>query len=170
LGLIGTERYQRVEQKRAQVAAELQRLENTWLPPSQQVNAVMARFGFQLLNKDINALQLLRRPEVSYELIAALFPDHVSLLPDAIEGLVVEAKYSGYIAKEQEEIERMRRLEEWRISPQVDYAQMGGLRREAGEKLARFRPATVGQAARIEGVNPADISILLIHLRRGAAS
>jgi tRNA uridine 5-carboxymethylaminomethyl modification enzyme len=170
VGLISSERYQRVEQKRAQVAAELQRLENTWLPPSLQVNAVMARFGLQLLSKDINALQLLRRPEVGYELLAALFPDHANPLPEVIEELVVAAKYSGYIAKEQEEIERLRRLEEWRIPPQVDYAQMGGLRKEAAEKLARFQPATVGQAARIEGVNPADISILLIHLRRGAGS
>jgi tRNA uridine 5-carboxymethylaminomethyl modification enzyme len=170
VGLISSERYQRVEQKRAQVAAELQRLENTWLPPSLQVNAVMARFGLQLLSKDINALQLLRRPEVGYELLAALFPDHANPVPEVIEELVVAAKYSGYIAKEQEEIERLRRLEEWRIPPQVDYAQMGGLRKEAAEKLARFQPATVGQAARIEGVNPADISILLIHLRRGAGS
>jgi tRNA uridine 5-carboxymethylaminomethyl modification enzyme len=170
VGLISSERYQRVEQKRAQVAAELQRLENTWLPPSLQVNAVMARFGLQLLSKDINALQLLRRPEVGYELLAALFPDHANPLPEVIEELVVAAKYSGYIAKEQEEIERLRRLEEWRIPPQVDYAHMGGLRKEAAEKLARFQPATVGQAARIEGVNPADISILLIHLRRGAGS
>jgi tRNA uridine 5-carboxymethylaminomethyl modification enzyme len=169
-GLISTERWQRVEQKRAQVAAELQRLENTWLPPSEQVNAVMARFGLQPLTRDSSALQLLRRPEVGYELIAALFPDQMSPGPEVVEELVVQAKYSGYIAKEQEQIERLRRLEEWRIPPQVDYAQMGGLRKEAAEKLARFRPATAGQAARIEGVNPADISILLIHLRRGAGS
>jgi tRNA uridine 5-carboxymethylaminomethyl modification enzyme len=170
LGLISVQRYEQVEQKRAQVAAELQRLENTWLPPSEQVNAVLARFGLQPLSRDSSALQLLRRPEVGYELIAALFPDQGNLPPEVIEELVVEAKYSGYIAKEHEEIERLRRLEEWRIPPQVDYAQMGGLRKEAAEKLARFRPTTVGQAARIEGVNPADISILLIHLRRGAGS
>jgi tRNA uridine 5-carboxymethylaminomethyl modification enzyme len=169
-GLISAERYQQVEQKRTQVAAELLRLENTWLPPSQQVNAVLARFGLQPLSKDSSALQLLRRPEVGYDLIATLLPDRGNLLPEVIEELTVEAKYSGYIAKEQEGIERLRRLEEWRIPPQVDYAQMRGLRKEAAEKLARFRPATVGQATRIEGVNPADISILLIHLRRGAGS
>jgi tRNA uridine 5-carboxymethylaminomethyl modification enzyme len=169
-GLISAERYQRVEQKRAQVAVELHRLENTWLPPSEPVNAVMARFGLQPLSRDSSALQLLRRPEVGYELITALLPQDVNLLPEAIEELVVEAKYSGYIAKEQEEIERLRRLEEWRIPAEADYAQMGGLRKEAAEKLARFRPATVGQAARVEGVSPADISILLIHLRRGARS
>jgi tRNA uridine 5-carboxymethylaminomethyl modification enzyme len=170
LGLVSSERHQRVEQKRAQAAAEMQRLEHTWLPPSSQVNEVMARFGLPPLAKDINALQMLRRPEVTYELIAALCPGQSSLLPEAIEELAVQAKYSGYIAKEQEEIERLRRLEEWRIPPQVDYAQMRGLRKEAAEKLARFRPATVGQAARIEGVNPADVSILLIHLRRAAGS
>jgi tRNA uridine 5-carboxymethylaminomethyl modification enzyme len=170
VGLISSERHQRVEEKRAQVAAELQRLENTWLPPSEQVNAVLARFGLQPLSRDINALQLLRRPEVGYELVAALCPSHAGLLSEVVEGVVVEAKYSGYIAKEHEEIERLRRLEDWHIPPQVDYAQMGGLRKEAAEKLTRFQPATVGQAARIEGVNPADVSILLIHLRRNAGS
>jgi len=205
LGLINAARYGRLEQKREQVMAELQRLENTWLPPSSEVNAVLARFGVPALNKDVNALQLLCRPAVSYEVIAALSPDQASpekpgqprqetrdavakaardaergvsassarsacLLPEAIEEIEIEAKYRGYIAKEQVEVERLRRLEEWRIPPQTDYASMGGLRKEAAEKLARFRPATVGQAARIEGVNPADISILLIHLRRAAGS
>jgi len=170
LGLIGADRYRRVEQKRGQVAAELQRLEHTWLPPSPQVNEVLARFGLPPLSRDVNALQLLRRPEAGYELIAALCPGQPGLLPEAVEEVAVQAKYSGYIAKEQEEIERLRRLEEWRIPAQVDYARMGGLRKEAAEKLTRFRPATVGQAARIEGVNPADISVLLIHLRRAAGS
>ncbi len=170
LGLVSAERYRRVEQKRTQAVAELERLEHTWLPPSSQVNEVMARFDLPLLTRDVNALQLLRRPEAGYELITALCPAQTSLLPEAIDELVVQAKYSGYIDKEQEQIERVRRLEKWLIPPQVDYARMVGLRKEAADKLARFRPATVGQATRIEGVNPADISVLLIHLKRAGGS
>ena len=169
LGLISAERYQQVEQKRQQVRDELRRLANTWLSPSAQVNDVMHNFGLEPLTKDVGALQLLRRPEVDYDLIAALSPSPAGLLPEAIEQVIIEAKYAGYIEKQQLEVERMRRLEEWRIPPELDYAQITGLRNEALEKLTRFRPATVGQAARIQGVNPADISILLIHLRRSAS-
>jgi tRNA uridine 5-carboxymethylaminomethyl modification enzyme len=169
LGLISEERYRRVEQKREQVTEELKRLEKTWLPPSPQVNAVMESLGLEPLNRDINALQLLRRPEANYDLVAALSPSPIDLWPEAIEQITIEAKYAGYIQKQQREVERMRRLEEWRIPSELDYAKVVGLRNEALEKLRRFRPATVGQAARIQGVNPADISILLIHLRRSAA-
>jgi len=169
LGLISEERYRRVEQKREQVTEELKRLEKTWLPPSPQVNTVMESLGLEPLNRDINALQLLRRPEANYDLVAALSPSPIDLWPEAIEQITIEAKYAGYIQKQQREVERMRRLEEWRIPSELDYAKVVGLRNEALEKLRCVRPATVGQAARIQGVNPADISILLIHLRRSAA-
>ena len=165
LGLISTERYQRAELKRKQTAEELQRLANTWFPPSQEVNAVLERFAYMPLSRDISALQLLRRPEVAYDLIAALAPSPVPLLPEAIEQVVIEAKYAGYIERQQQEVERIRRLEEWRIPPEMDYAQIAGLRSEAVEKLLRFRPATIGQAARIQGISPADIAVLLIHCR-----
>jgi tRNA uridine 5-carboxymethylaminomethyl modification enzyme len=168
LGLISGERYRRVVDKRNQVTDELERLEKTWLPPSPQVNAVMKSFGWEPLSRDVNALQLLRRPEVNYDLVAALSPGPAGLRSGVIEQITIQAKYAGYIQKQQREIERIRRLEEWRIPPQLDYAEVVGLRNEALEKLGRFRPATVGQAARIQGVNPADISILLIHLRRSA--
>ncbi len=168
LGLIGQERYRQVEQKRRQVREELQRLADTWLAPSQQVNVAIESFGLEPLSKGVNALQLLRRPEVSYDLIAALSPGPADLPPEAIEQVIIETKYAGYIERQRRDVERMRRLEEWRIPAELDYAQITGMRSEALEKLRRFRPATVGQAARIEGVNPADISILLVHLRRSA--
>ena len=169
LGLIHEERYRQVEQKRKQVTEELKRLENTWLPASSQVNAVIESFGLEPLSKDISALQLLRRPDVNYDLVRALSPSPANLLPEAVEEITTEAKYAGYIEKQQREVERMGRLEEWRIPPELDYTEVVGLRNEALERLVRFRPATVGQAARIQGVNPADISILLIHLQRTAS-
>ncbi len=166
LGLISAERHRRVEQKRQQVAGELQRLARTWLPPSPQVNEVLEGLGLEALSTGVNALQLLRRPEADYDLMVALAPSPTELLSEVIEQVTIQAKYAGYIHKQKQEIERMRRLEEWHIPPGWDYSQVTGLRNEAREKLRLFRPATVGQAARIDGVNPADISILLIHLRR----
>jgi tRNA uridine 5-carboxymethylaminomethyl modification enzyme len=168
LGLIHEERYRQVEQKRRQVTGELKRLENTWLPASSQVNAVIESFGLEPLSKDISALQFLRRPDVNYDLVRSLSPSPANLLPEAVEEITTEAKYAGYIEKQQREVERMGRLEEWRIPPELDYTEVVGLRNEALQSLVRFRPATVGQAARIQGVNPADISILLIHLQRTA--
>jgi tRNA uridine 5-carboxymethylaminomethyl modification enzyme len=169
VGLVSEDRRQRVEQKRQQVRDEIQRLANTSLPPSKQVNAVMIQYGLEPLGRDVNALQLLRRPEVGYELVAAVAPRPMSLSQEVSEQVAIETKYSGYIDKQGREVDRMRRLEEWRIPRELDYAQVTGLRNEAREKLSRLLPATVGQASRIQGVNPADISLLLIHLRRSAA-
>lgn len=166
LGLISEQRDQRVEEKRQQIREETDRLASTWLPPSAQVNAVMESFGSEPLHSDINVLQLLRRPEASYELIAALAPNRANLSPEAAEQVAIQAKYAGYIERQQRQVAQMRRLEEWHIPQDLDYAQITGLRNEASEKLARFRPETVGQAGRIQGVNPADVAILLIHLQR----
>jgi len=166
LGLITEQRHQQVERKRQQIKEETDRLANTWLPPSPQVNAVMEGFGFEPLHSDINVLQLLRRPEASYELIAALAPSLANLSPETAEQITIRAKYAGYIEKEQRQVERVHRLEKWRIPQALDYAEITGLRSEAAEKLARFQPTTVGQAGRIQGVNPADVALLLIHLQR----
>jgi tRNA uridine 5-carboxymethylaminomethyl modification enzyme len=169
VGLVGSERARHVEEKRRQVAAELERLTGTWLPPSASVNEVLALHEMPALDNGINALQLLRRPEVAYSLIAALAPSLDDLSAEAIEQVTIQAKYEGYIEKQQRQVDRAIRLEEWRIPSAWDYAQVTGLRNEAREKLQLHQPATVGQASRIDGVNPADISILLIHLRRASA-
>jgi tRNA uridine 5-carboxymethylaminomethyl modification enzyme len=155
-----------VELKRQQVAQELQRLASTWLPPSAEVNTVLERLSLEPLNRDASALQLLRRPRAVYDLIAALSPSPEDLSTEAIEQVVIEARYAGYIERQRQEVERQRRLEEWPIPASLDYGPLSGLRAEAVEKLMRFRPVSVGQAARIEGVSPADISVLLVHLRR----
>ncbi|MCR4406941.1 MAG: tRNA uridine-5-carboxymethylaminomethyl(34) synthesis enzyme MnmG [Anaerolineae bacterium] len=170
VGLISRERYEAVEAKRAAIAAELARLEHTWLPPSAEINERLAKAGLPPLSDGVNVLQLLRRPEVSYELVAALAPSPLFLTEEAIEQVNIEAKYAGYITKQQREIERLRRLEERPIPPDFDYNAVLGLRNEARDKLMLFRPATVGQASRLPGVNPPDVSILLIHLERAKAT
>jgi tRNA uridine 5-carboxymethylaminomethyl modification enzyme len=166
-GLLPRERYEAAEARQRAIQAELERLSSTWLRPGDDgINARLAGAGLPRLTGGVNALQLLRRPEVAYELVAALAPPPEPLPLDAAEQVQIEAKYAGYIEKQRAEVARFRRLEDRRIPPDLDYAKLVGLRTEAQEKLAYVRPATVGQAARLAGVNPADISVLLVHLKR----
>ena len=161
LGLISDERLAAVEEKRQAVHAELERLEHTWLG-GEALAALTGEGG----GEGANAQQALRRPGVTYEAVAALAPPPAPLTPEAAELVAIEAKYAGYIAKQEREVARMLRLESHRIPEGLDYGTIAGLRAEAREKLAAIRPATVGQATRIQGVNPADVSVLLVHLRR----
>ena len=166
-GLLPYERYQSVQAKHRAVKAELERLGETWLRPSDDgLNARLVEEGLNPLNDGVNALQFLRRPEVGYALVSALAPPSEPLPTEVAEQVQIEAKYAGYIEKQRVEVGRFRRLEDRRIPPDIDYDAFVGLRTEAREKLARVRPATVGQATRLAGVNPADISVLLVHLKR----
>jgi tRNA uridine 5-carboxymethylaminomethyl modification enzyme len=166
VGLLPRERYEALERKRQAVEGELERLRDTWLKPTAQANARLADFGLEPLEDGVNALHFLRRPEVTHDIIEALSPVPHPLSPEVIQQVTIEAKYAGYIEKQRRQVERMKRLEERRIPQGFDYARVVGLRNEAREKLMRFRPISVGQASRIHGVNPTDISILLIHLER----
>ncbi len=164
-GLVATERYEAVEAKRKAVRAEMERLRHTWLPG--EALACLDPAGGDP-GDGAQALQVLRRPGVAYEALAAVAPPPVPLPPAVAEQVAIEAKYAGYISKQEREVARMARLEGWRIPPDLDYGRVHGLRTEAREKLASVRPATVGQAMRIQGVNPSDASVLLVYLRRGA--
>jgi tRNA uridine 5-carboxymethylaminomethyl modification enzyme len=166
-GLLPRERYQRIEAKRQVVEAELQRLAGTWLRPSDNgVNDRLADAGLPALDDGVNALQFLRRPQVDYALVSSLVPPPEPLAREVAEQVQIEAKYAGYIEKQRVEVARFRRLEDRRIPPNLEYDALTGLRTEAREKLSSVRPATVGQATRLAGVNPADISVLLVHLKR----
>ena len=163
LGLVAGDRYVQVEAKRRAVQSELERLEHLWL----QAEA-LAQLDPQGAGEGANALQALRRPGVSYPALARLAPPPVPLPPDACEQVEIEAKYAGYIVRQEREVARMARLEAWSIPAAMDYARVVGLRAEARERLSAVRPLTVGQAARVEGVNPADISVLLVHMQRSS--
>jgi tRNA uridine 5-carboxymethylaminomethyl modification enzyme len=165
-GLLPRERYEAVERKRQAVERELERLRDTWLKPTAEVNARLADLKLAPLGDGVNALHFLRRPEVTYDLIETLSSAPHPLPSEVAQQVAIEAKYAGYIEKQRRQVERMKRLEERRIPQGFDYVRMVGLRNEAREKLMRFRPVNVGQASRIHGVNPTDISILLIHLER----
>jgi tRNA uridine 5-carboxymethylaminomethyl modification enzyme len=169
VGAISRERYEAVEAKRYAVDGELQRLDRITLQP-EAANAALAALGQLPLAEPVAARQYLRRPEASYQVIAAAAPPPAPLTPAVVEQIEIEAHYEGYIEKQRAQVERMRRLEGMRIPGDLDYATVKGLGAEAAEKLAWHRPATVGQATRIMGVNPADISVLLVRLTadRGA--
>jgi tRNA uridine 5-carboxymethylaminomethyl modification enzyme len=167
VGLVSHERYEQVESRQRAVQAELERLASLAISPNNGNREKLIMLGLEPLTDGINALQFLRRPEVSYQALQVLAPPPQPLLLSEVEQVEIEAKYAGYIAKQRRQVERMKRLETRRIPPDFNYDAVVGLRNEARQKLAHFRPATVGQAARIQGVNPADISLLLVHLARG---
>ncbi|MGQ9599618.1 MAG: tRNA uridine-5-carboxymethylaminomethyl modification enzyme MnmG/GidA [Anaerolineae bacterium] len=167
VGLVPYERYQAVEAKRRAVQAELARLQSTWLHPGDDTaEAFLIERGLSPFVDGVNALQFLRRPGVDYAVVAALTAPPEPLSPEVMEQVEIEARYAGYIEKQQAEVARFRRLEELPLPPDLDYQSMVGLRTEAREKLTRVRPLTVGQASRLAGVNPADISVLLVYLKR----
>ena len=165
-GLLSRERYEATERKRQATPAELERLKATFLRPTPEVNAKLAAAGLPPADDGLNAYKLLQRPQASYDLVATLTPPPAPLPPEVADQIWIEAHYAGYIEKQQREVERIQRLENLAIPPGFDYNTATGLRNEAREKLERVHPATVGQAARIYGVNPADVSVLLVHLRR----
>jgi len=164
VGAVSAERYDAVEAKRRAVSAELERLAHTTLQPDRTTCAVLSGLGEVPLTTPQAAAQYLRRPGVTYAVIAAAAPPPLPLTPEVREQVEIELHYAGYIAKQRDEVERMRRLESMAIPAELDYASLTGLRAEAVEQLERHRPATVGQAARIAGVNPADVAVLLVRL------
>ena len=166
MGLVARERYEQVEARRQAIQAELERLTSLTISPNSGNREKLLALDLEPLTDGVNALQFLRRPEVNYRAVESLVPPPHPLSPAEAEQVEIEAKYAGYIARQQRQVERMKRLEARRIPATFDYDSVVGLRNEARQKLTRFRPATVGQAARIQGVNPADISLLLVHLER----
>ncbi len=165
VGLLDEGRYAAFCEKRRSIEAEIRRLQSTTVPPSAAVNACLAALGSAPLESGIHLSDLLRRPEVGYEALAAIDPARPAL-PRAVRLTVeVQVKYEGYIRREQAEVEKQAKLENKRLPPDLDYMSLRGLRIEAAQRLCAVRPLHIGQAARISGVNPADITVLLIYLR-----
>ena len=167
LGLIPEERWQQFLAQQAQKEQEKQRLEKSSVPPTPALNAYLEQAGSTPITQPVRLAELLRRPQVSYAALAPFDPDRPAIHPHAAEQAEIEIKYEGYLKKQEAQVREMRRLEEMPIPEDFDYAAQRGLRLEAVEKLCRIRPANIGQASRISGVSPADISVLVILLRRG---
>lgn len=169
VGLISEERYAQVEARRQAIAEEMARLRRVSLQP-EAVNDYFRQLGWEPLRQAMPAYDVLRRPGAAWELVERFAPPARPLPAGVGEQVLVEIRYEGYIHKQQVQVERAQRLEGWHIPDDLDYAALTGIRAEARERLMAHRPATVGQAARIQGVNPADISVLLVHLQRHEAT
>ena len=162
-GLIGQERYEAFLLKKQAEETEKARLESTHLGPD-AVNPLLLALGLEPVKSGVSLGDLLRRPQITYEDLSPIDPRRPELPPDVIRTVETDVKYAGYIKRELAEVERQRKLEGKYIPEDMDYGKIKGLRLEAGQKLAKVRPATVGQASRISGVSPADISVLLLYL------
>ena len=163
IGLISEERYAKFEEKQRNIEKEIARLNATFVSPT-KANPLLERLDQTLLSGGASLADLLRRPALTYESIAEIDPERPAL--SLREALTVETavKYEGYIKRQRREVERQARLESKKLPEDIDYKSIKGLRLEAAQKLDKIRPASIGQASRISGVNPADITVLLIYL------
>lgn len=161
-GLVDDTRWAHYTARQTAMQEERRRLEDTVLPPSEALNSLLQSRGTTPVSTGIRLAELLRRPQVSYESLAPVDPDRPVLDRFVIEQLEVEIKYEGYIRREQGQIDEMRRLEGRLLPLDAPYDSIHGLRKEAREKLGRIRPRSIGQASRISGVSPADISVLIV--------
>jgi tRNA uridine 5-carboxymethylaminomethyl modification enzyme len=170
VGLISEERYRRFRKKREAIEREIHRLRETILKPTPDVQALLRKLGSSELDQAVELAKLIKRPEVKIEHIYQWSPPAEPVAPEVAEQVEIQLKYEGYIKKSLQQVEKMRKMENKRIPEWVDYDQVKGISAEAKEKLNQVRPLSLGQASRISGVNPSDISILLIHLEKGRQS
>ena len=167
IGLIKEERYERFTNKKLQIEQEKERLSSIIIKPRPEVQELIRNIGGSELKDGIRASDLLRRPEMTYEHIHLLVPSEVELSDEVTEQVEIQIKYEGYIEKSLQQVERMKKMESKKIPVDIDYDAISSLASEARQKLKDVRPLSVGQASRISGVNPADISILLVYIEQG---
>ena len=164
VGLIGEERYKKFTEKREAIRREIARIEKTTISPSEEVNAFLEAHGSTKINTGIKLCELLRRPELTYSALSEIDKER-PVLPRAVTLTAeISVKYDGYIKRQLAEVQRGAKLEEKLLPADIDYTKIPGLRIEAAEKLNEIKPANIGQASRISGVNPADINFLLIRM------
>lgn len=165
IGLVDDERWQRFETKKYQFENEMKRLDSIKLKPVKETNEKVAGLGFKPLTDAVTAKEFLRRPEVSYQDVVNFIGPAAEELDDKIIELIeTEIKYEGYISKALDQVEKMKRMEEKRIPANIDWDDIDSIATEARQKFKLINPETIGQASRISGVNPADISILMVYL------
>ncbi|ALM55787.1 tRNA uridine-5-carboxymethylaminomethyl(34) synthesis enzyme MnmG [Staphylococcus equorum] len=167
LGMVSEERYARFNAKRDMIKSEQERLASIRVKPHDRVQEIIEAQGGSRLKDGILALELLRRPEMTYDLILEILDESHVLPSDVEEQVEIQTKYEGYINKSLQQVEKVKRMEEKKIPEDLDYSVVDSLATEAREKLAEVKPLNIAQASRISGVNPADISILLVFLEQG---
>lgn len=166
IGLISQQRYDYLINKEEQIDAEVKRLEHLNVGPSPELNDYLSSVGTEPITNGVTLAKLLKRPQVDYCGLACADPERPPLSYEVCEQVQLRIKYEGYINLQLEQVEAMRKLEKKLLPQDIDYSALKGLRLEAAEKLAKVRPASIGQASRISGVNPADVSVLLVWLEQ----
>ncbi len=166
VGLVSEERMARVEEKYTAVEREIRRLEHTGAAPSPALDALLESRGEPPAPNGARLADLLRRPRVSYEDLSPFDPDRPSLSPAVTRQAEISVKYEGYIQRQSRQVEELKKLEDRALPPDLDYGSIQGLRLEAREKLGKIRPLNLGQASRVSGVSPSDLTALMIYLER----
>ena len=164
VGLISQSRYDWVKLKEKLIEAEIERVSHVVIGANKKTQDFLAENDSVTLNTGTTLTELIRRPELNYDLLAPLDPDRPELHPEVREQVNINIKYDGYITRQIKQVEEFKRLEKKKLSPDIDYEKISGLRIEARQKLNRLKPISIGQASRIQGVSPADISVLLVYL------
>ncbi len=166
IGLIDNNRYDKLEKKRTAIDKEIKRAEQTFIKDTPKIQEFLRAHGSAELKSSTSLGDLIRRPELSYESLSEIDEARPSLPPDVCEQVNISIKYKGYLDRQQRQVEQFKKMEEKKIPEDLDYNQIGSLRLEARQKLNKYRPISIGQASRIAGVSPADISVLLVYLKK----
>ena len=166
VGLISEERYKRFEQKRNNIEKEIERLKTKTIKPTEDVNKLLEKYGSSTLNNGIKLSELLKRTELTYIGLAEIDEDRPVLTKQEIEEVEIQIKYEGYIKLQDSQVEKFKKLESKKLSDDIEYSKLNGLSLEARQKLDKIKPLSIGQASRISGVSPADVSVLLIYLEQ----
>jgi tRNA uridine 5-carboxymethylaminomethyl modification enzyme len=166
IGLVTPERYKRFISKRKAIEAEIERLQSTMVVVSPEMNEILKTKGSSPVQGSTTLANLLKRPEIEYGDLLKLPLEHPQLDEEVMEEVEILVKYEGYIKKQESQIKKFEKMEGMKIPPDIDYKKVRGLAVEAMQKLEKIRPVSIGQASRISGVNPADISVLLVYLEK----
>lgn len=164
VGLIDDETYHKLQEKERMIQEEIERVEHTTVGGSAEVQSLLESQGSTLLKSGTTIAELIRRPELNYHVLAPIDKERPELSEDVCEQVEINIKYDGYIRRQMKQVEQFKKLEQKKIPEDIDYEDVGSLRIEARQKLESYRPISIGQASRISGVSPADISVLLVYL------
>ena len=164
VGLISRERYEHLLEKERQTEAEIQRISHTNIGTSPEVQKLLESCKSTPLQSGTTLEELLRRPEIHYDMLAPIDKERKPLSQEVTDQVEIQIKYDGYIRRQKKQVEQFKKLESRRIPEDMDYDAVPSLRIEAVQKLKEYRPLSIGQASRISGVSPADISVLLVYL------
>lgn len=167
VGLIKEERYEKFIQKKQLIEEEIERLTNYIIKPTKEVAAILQEANSSPLQDGIRASHLLKRPEMNYKIVSKIAPAEKEIPDYVAEQVEIQIKYEGYIEKQMQQVERAKKMEDKKIPEDLDYFAISGIAHEAKHNLSKVRPLSVGQASRVTGVNPSDISILLVYLEQG---